>query len=121
MTCKEKKQKRIGPIKNHQGVLVFDDTEKTQAMNLYFSNVGESLQRKCQYTNGKLVKSAMLTLMRSYLKRPLCKESQVKMMESIQSTAVESVACILLDMHFENSNHNNQWAYKKGLSTDSLL
>ena len=28
MTCKEKKQKRIGPIKNHHGVLVFDDTDK---------------------------------------------------------------------------------------------
>ena len=42
-------------------------------------------------------------------------------MLSIPSKTVESVACISLDKHLETSIHKNQWAYKKGLSTESLL
>ena len=42
-------------------------------------------------------------------------------MLSIPSKMVESVACISLDKHLENAIHKNQQAYKKGLSTESLL
>ena len=42
-------------------------------------------------------------------------------MLSIPSKIVESVACNSLDKHLESSIHKNQWAYKKGLSIESLL
>ena len=42
-------------------------------------------------------------------------------MLSILSKLTESVACISLDKHLEDTIHQNQWAYKKGLSTESLL
>ena len=46
----------MGPIKNHQGVLVFDVTEKAEAMNLYFLSIGGKLARdlpRIQINNGE--------------------------------------------------------------------
>ena len=195
MTRKEKKQKRICPIKNNQGVLVFDDTEKAEAMNLYFSSIGGKLARdlpqiqfnknenvNAQTTENnkissvdydeKLFEKALLKIKPgkahgqddisakelnvigsefSYslsmianlsfqatkypttwkigkVKTAHKKEDKTESenyrpltMLSIPSKTVESVTCISFDKHLEDSIHKNQWAYKKGLSTESLL
>ena len=42
-------------------------------------------------------------------------------MLSIPCKLTESVACISLDKQLEATINQNQWAYKKGLSTESLL
>ena len=42
-------------------------------------------------------------------------------MLSIPCKIVELVACISMDKHLQNSINQNQCAYKKGLSTESLL
>ena len=42
-------------------------------------------------------------------------------MLNIPSKITESVACETLDKHLENVIQENQWRYRKGLSTESLL
>ena len=42
-------------------------------------------------------------------------------MLNIPSKITESVACETLDKHLENVIHENQWGYRKGLSTESVL
>eukprot|EP00112_Aurelia_sp_Birch-Aquarium-sp1_P023061 Seg674.2 transcript_id=Seg674.2/GoldUCD/mRNA.D3Y31 product="hypothetical protein" protein_id=Seg674.2/GoldUCD/D3Y31 len=42
---KGKKEKIIGPLKNEDGELVFDDSEKAGLMNEFFANIGEKLAK----------------------------------------------------------------------------
>ena len=42
-------------------------------------------------------------------------------MLNIPSKITESVVCEMLDKHQENVIQENQWGYRKGLSTESLL
>eukprot|EP00795_Rhopilema_esculentum_P008026 gene8026-13936_t len=53
ITFKDQKQKRIGPIKNDEQELVYDDTEKSGAMNKYFSTIGEELAKVFQGNNSQ--------------------------------------------------------------------
>ena len=42
-------------------------------------------------------------------------------MLSIPSKAVESVLCDTIDPHLNEVLHDNQWGYRKGISSESLL
>ena len=46
MTGRENKVKRIGPIQNEKVELIYDDTEKAETMNRFFTSVGEQLASK---------------------------------------------------------------------------
>ena len=46
MTGRENKVKRIGPIQNEMEELIYDDTEKAETMNRFFSSVGKQLASK---------------------------------------------------------------------------
>ena len=43
MTRREIKVKRIGPIQNEKAELTYDDTEKSETMNRFFTSVGKQL------------------------------------------------------------------------------
>ena len=46
MTGRENKVKRIGPIQNEKAELVYDDAEKAETMNRFFTSVGKQLASK---------------------------------------------------------------------------
>ena len=46
MTGRENKVKRIGPIQNEMEELIYDDTEKAETINRFFSSVGKQLASK---------------------------------------------------------------------------
>ena len=54
-------------------------------------------------------------------KKDLCDSYRPLTMLSIPSKITEGVICETLDKHLEKTTQKNQWGFRKGLSTESLL
>ena len=193
MTGKAKTTKQIGPIMNEEKELVFDDLEKANTFNVFFSTIGEKLAESFQSnkvcidpafhritpSTGDLpslsdktfqVKFNTINTQKSHgadnmsakemkivgdefspcianLSRlsywsgsypSQWKIGKVKVLWksgnkedcsnyrpitllSIPSKITESVICDNIDSHLKTVLQKNQWGYRKGVSTESLL
>ncbi|KAL9982533.1 hypothetical protein ACROYT_G004584 [Oculina patagonica] len=142
---KPKAAKSIGPLKRENESLAVDDEEKANLMNTYFSSIGEKMAKSVEPLPLRpIIKETAvpclsdIPLSCSIVEKKLSslKPSKATGPDSISPRLLKfagpSVAAPLTNLYVRNAlvKHvlldnrlltNNQWAYRKGYSTELLL
>ena len=192
LSRREKSSKRIGPVRNDNNLLVYDDHDKSATMNSFFATIGEKVASKfplsamddlshisrvtptisdttllhedfssklakinirkahgsdgissremnivskdigyciasiskTSYEEGKypsLWKIGKVKVLHKGGDSADCGNYRPLTMLSIPSKIAESVLCDTIDSHLNEVLHQNQWDYRKGISSESLL
>ena len=88
-----------------------------------FSHVIANISR-LSYRKGKYISTWKIGKVATVFKngeKDDCGNYRPLTMLNIPSKITELVACETMDKHLENVIQDNQWGYRKGLSTESLL